>query len=200
MRKLARVPALLGLLLSLTACPGRQDRFPHAVMTPQAPVSLPAAALVGDEGKPFALSDLAGKWVWLYFGYTNCPDVCPVAMDFMADEYRRLKAPKAIRVVFVSVDPKRDDPKRVMAFARFHNQDFLGVSGPDAVLATLTHALNASYTLDKPAKPGGNYGVSHTNLIFLLDPQGRQVATYVPGANPGDLAADMNALTAQGAP
>ena len=46
----------------------------------------------------------------------------------------------------------------------------------------------------------GNYGVSHTNLIFPLDPQGRQVATYVPGANPGDLAADMNALGAKGAP
>jgi protein SCO1/2 len=200
MEKLARLSAALGLALALAACPGRQPRFPHAVLTPGAPVTLPAATLVGDAGKPFTLDGLKGKWVWLYFGYTNCPDVCPLAMDYMADEYKRLKDPKAVQVVFVSVDPKRDDPKRVMAFARFHNPAFMGVSGPDPVLASLTHALNASYVLDKPEKPGGNYGVSHTNLIFLLDPQGRQVATYVPGTNPGEMAADMNALVAQGAP
>jgi protein SCO1/2 len=200
MRTFMRVAAALGLALLTTACPDKQARFPHAVMTPGAPLALPSAALVGEGGKPFALSSLQGRWVWLYFGFTNCPDVCPVAMDFMADEYKRLKNPKAVQVVFVSVDPQRDDPKKLMAFARFHHPAFIGVTGDDATLNTLTHSLNASYVIDKPAKPGGNYGVSHTNLIFLLDPTGRQVATYVPGAKPGDMAADMNALSAQGAP
>ncbi|MDB5096924.1 MAG: hypothetical protein JWM80_1345 [Cyanobacteria bacterium RYN_339] len=200
MGNFARVLTAGGLALMLAACPAGRTRFPHAVMTPAAPLALPAAALVGEGGKPFALSSLQGRWVWLYFGFTNCPDVCPVALDFLADEYKRLKAPKQVQAVFVSVDPKRDDPARLQAFARFHHPAFIGVTGPDPVLAGLTHALNASYVLEKPATPGGEYGVSHTNLIFLLDPQGRQVATYVPGANPGDMAADMNALTAQGAP
>jgi protein SCO1/2 len=190
-------PFVLITLLALAtgACAASTPRFAHAVATPHVPLVLPPVTLIGPDGHDFKLSALAGRWVWLYFGYTNCPDVCPVAMSFLGDEYKRLKHPKAVQALFVSVDPQRDDAKTLMTFAHFHNPTFMGVSGAVPAIDALTHALGASYVIDKPLKPGKSYAVSHTNLIFLLDPQGRQVATYIPGATPGDLAADTDALT-----
>ena len=120
---------VLALALLLAGCGESGSRFPHAVATPATPVALPPAALVGEGGKAFTLSQLNGKWVWLYFGYTNCPDVCPMAMDYMGAEYKRLKHPERTQVVFVSVDPRRDDPKKLADFAHFHDPHFMGVSG-----------------------------------------------------------------------
>jgi protein SCO1/2 len=193
---LSRVSTFVLALGLLVACnEPAPPRFPHAVMTPAAPIALPAVDLIGPDGKAFRTSSLAGRWVWLYFGFTNCPDVCPVAMDYMAGEYKHLKRTAPVQVLFVSVDPRRDDPKKLATFAHFHNPAFMGVTGEQAALETLTKALAASYVIEKPKQPGGDYGVSHTNLIFLIDPQGRHVATYVPGANPGTLADDTDALT-----
>lgn len=195
MRSIGRLIIPFMVISLMAGCGNQKPRFPHAVQTPAMPVALPTPALVGPDGKPFTVAALAGRWVWLYFGYTNCPDVCPVAMSFMADEYKRLKHPEQVQVLFVSVDPKRDDPKRLADFAHYHDPRFMGVSGPRPAIDALAHAVNAAYVIDKPEKPGGGYAVSHTNLIFLVDPQGRQVATYVPGATPGELAADTDGLT-----
>jgi protein SCO1/2 len=165
-------------------------------MTPS-PKPLPSAALVHGDGKQAAAALLQGHWTWLYFGYANCPDVCPAALDFASREYRKLERPERVRVVFVSVDPARDRAPKLKQFVEFYHPTFTGVTANAATIDTLTRAVGASYVIDKPATPGGSYTVSHSNMVFALDPEGRLVAVYVPEGKPGALAEDFNRLTAK---
>ena len=182
--------------LGACAGPGDEPTFPHAAMTPS-PKPVPSAALVQGDGQPAAPDLVTGRWTWLYFGYANCPDVCPVALDFAAREYRKLTHPDRVRVVFVSVDPARDRAPKLTQFVQFYHPAFTGVTADAATIDTLTRAVGASYVIDKPATPGGSYTVSHSNMVFALDPQGRLVAVYVPEGTPGALAEDFNRLTAK---
>lgn len=193
----SRLTAALALALSLGACaqsaPSDKPVFPHAAITP-APAALPALSLENSAGKPATLAAYKGKWVWLYMGYTSCPDVCPAAMSYLAHEYKLLKQPADVQGVFVSVDPKRDTPQKLGTWAHFYDPHFVGLTGSKAAIAALAKPLGFGYNFDPPDK-NGFYGVEHSNLVFVLDPQGRYVATYVPGLHPGTMAQDFNALT-----
>ena len=187
--------AVLLLGSGLAACqPDAPRLFPHALVTPS-PRPLPTVDLVGMDGRAFATSALAGRWVWLYFGYARCPDVCPTAMIARAAEYKRLTTPARVAVVFVSVDPANDTPAKLTQFATFYEPAFLAVTGKKAMIDTLAHAVSAGYVIDSPA-PGRKpteTRISHSNLVFVVDPEGRYVASYAPGAPAGDLAADTQA-------
>lgn len=187
------LPALLLAGLLFAGC--AQDptpRYPNAIMTPS-PRPLPAVPLRTASG-PIKASEITGRWTWVYFGFGHCPDVCPAAMEALAAELKRLKHPERVRPLFISVDPARDTPERLGRFVRFFDPRIEWATGEHADLGALTRALGAAYVLESPDKPGGNYNVSHSNLIFVLDPQGRHVATYAPGAKSGRLASDFDAL------
>jgi protein SCO1/2 len=188
---------LAAVLLLGAGCAGTGEakRFPNAILTPEPPKAVPAVRLVTGDGKPAPKDLLEGHWTWLYFGFANCPDVCPLALEYATREYEKLRNPKAVKVVFVSVDPARDRSPKLAEFVTFYHRDFVGVTGERTDLDALTKALGASYVIEQPKKPGGGYNVSHTNLVFVLDPQGRWVATYVPGATPGAMTKDFDALT-----
>jgi protein SCO1/2 len=200
------LPGLLALSLSaLVGCPqeGPKD-FPHAILTPE-PSALPSVTLVKADGKPFSTDTLKGGWTWVYFGFANCPDVCPEAMSFMSDEYKRLKHPDKVTPLFVSVDPKRDTPEKLRQYAKYYNPKIQAATGEKAEIDRFAKALGAAYVIDPPRPNGASekhnaagkeYNVSHTNLVFVLDPQGRMVAVYVPGVKAGDMAEDFDRLTA----
>jgi protein SCO1/2 len=116
-------------------------------------------------------------------------------MDYMASEYKRLARPEAVAPVFVSVDPNRDDAKALKTYTAYYGPEFIGVSGDKATLDAMTHAVGAGYVIEPPQKPNGDYNVSHTNLIFVLDPDGRLVAGYVPDSQPGQMAKDFDGPT-----
>ncbi|HEY9721489.1 MAG TPA: SCO family protein [Oscillatoriaceae cyanobacterium] len=193
----SRLTTALALALLLGACAQSastdKPQFPHAAITP-APVAVPALSLENTAGKLTSLDQFKGKWVWLYMGYTSCPDVCPAAMSYLAHEYKLLKNPILVQGVFVSVDPKRDTPKKLGEWAHFYDAHFVGLTGDKTTIAAIAKPLGFGYSFDPPDKTGF-YGVEHTNLVFVLDPQGRYVATYVPGDQPGMMAQDFNALT-----
>ena len=186
-----------GVLLGCAGEPDEGPRHPHALMTPTPPKPLPSAALVHRDGKPAASDLFQGHWTWLYVGYASCPDVCPVAMEFASREYRKLKAPERVRVVFLSVDPGRDRAPKLGQFVGFYHPDFVGVTADKPTIDALCQAVGASYVIDPPPKPGAAYTVSHSNLVFALDPQGRLAAVYAPGQTPGQLAEDFDRLTAK---
>lgn len=169
-------PLLLAALL-LAGCPQEaRPAFPHALTTPE-PRPVPLTGLKGAQG-------LAGNWVWLYLGYASCPDVCPTTLDKLAAEYRQLKHPEKVRVLFVSVDPGRDSAATVVKAAAFHHPAFQGAVGDRPALDALTAALGTHY-----GAQGGK--VTHPDLVYVLDPQGRAVASYLPGE---PIAQDFNAM------
>lgn len=197
MRPIRAFAGCLLLAALVGGCGPEQPKkpFPHAVLTPEPPKAVPAVKLVDGSGKPAPADLLKGQWTWLYFGFTNCPDVCPLAMEYAAAEYKAMKHPKGVRVVFVSVDPKRDRSAKLEPFVDFYHKDFMAVTGDEPALGALTKAVGATYVIDPPKQPGStDYTVSHTNMVFVLDPEGRWTACYVPGAEPGAMAKDFDAL------
>lgn len=132
--------------------------------------------LVGAGNKTLGLDDLKGKWSFIFFGYTHCPDICPVTLDVMGKAFRLLKNTPAvssdIQGVFISVDPKRDTPEQLKNYVSYFNSEFLGVTGSKAQLDAFTRQIGVLYTLHTE-KSQEDYVVSHNSTIFLIDPQGR---------------------------
>lgn len=176
------------LALWLAGC-AHEPAFPHALLTPSEPRTLPALALVDERGQRFDPGQ-AHRWLWVYFGYTHCPDVCPATLGRLAGAYQALKRPDDVRVLFVSVDPRRDTPAVLARTVRYFDPAFRGATGDRAALDAFTGALGARYA-DEPKG-----GVEHSDLVFVVDPQGRAVATYP--SDPAGLQADFAAIEASG--
>lgn len=126
------------------------------------------------EGNPhFTAKDLRGKAVLVYFGYTHCPDVCPMTMARLSGVVRTL-GPLAddARILFISVDPKRDTPKLVSTYAHAFSPQAIGVTGTPGQIEHLAKIYRVAYQAQKPDAEG-NYVVLHSKAVFLFDQQGR---------------------------
>lgn len=163
------------------------------------PRALPAAELVDESGAPFRPADFAGRWSFLYFGYTYCPDVCPLTLVELAALKKRLADERVAATAdyyLVSVDPKRDTPARLREYVAYFDADFRGLTGSPDALAAL--ALSADSVFDVPeGEPGDNYLVSHSSNVVLLDPNGRVHAIFTPPHDPATLAADFTKVAAR---
>jgi protein SCO1/2 len=166
------------------------------------PRPLPAVELVDDNDERFEASRFAGHWSFLYFGYTYCPDICPLALVELAAVKERLAAAeRAVDVEYylVSVDPQRDTPARLKEYVRYFDDSFRGLTGPHDALFALARAAESLYFIP-PGQDADNYLVSHSNNFALLDPSGRIRAIFTPPHTPEQLAADFLAIVAQSAP
>lgn len=113
-----------------------------------------------------------GKIVLLYFGYTNCPDVCPITLAKLGKAVAALgDDADRVRVVFVSVDPARDRP-RLASYARYFGSEVVGLTGSEDQLRALTKRYRVTYSLGK-ADEDGNYEVSHSSGVFIFDAAGK---------------------------
>jgi protein SCO1/2 len=158
--------------------------LPDQVMTVLAePKPLTDFALTDDRNRPFGPESLKGKWSFLFFGFTYCPDVCPTTLATLA-RARDAIAKNAlgaddVQFVFVSVDPNRDTASGLRQYVRAFDPSFVGVTGDDAQLARLAGQLGAVYRVE--ITPGvENYPVSHSAAVYLLDPRARHHAVDTP--------------------
>jgi len=158
----------------------------QAVLWP-APRQLTAFELPEAGGKGLNLSRLADKWTLLFFGYTNCPDVCPMALSVMKAVYDDLAEYPQIQaktqVVFVSVDPDRDSPAHVAEYVTYFDKSFIGVTGSAEAINGLAKQMSAGYIKEKP-EDDGSYQVSHTGSIYLIGPKQRIQGAFSPPHKP----------------
>jgi protein SCO1/2 len=144
--------------------------------------------LIGDDGKPRELADFRGKVVALYFGYTRCPDVCPITMATLGQAVRLLDDDGArVQTLFVTVDPKHDRPKTLAKYVRSFDKNFLGLYGDRAAVARTA----AEFKVEA--------GEHHSIPVFLFDPSGRLRLVARPEASAESLAHDIRLLLAQSA-
>lgn len=153
--------------------------------------------LLDHNRKPFTLDNLKGQWTFLFFGYTHCPDVCPVAMGMLSEVFNKLHEAKSpamdgTKGVFITVDPQRDTPEHLKQYVLYFNPEFLGVTGSKQQIKEFTKQIGALYFMEAdfkdPEKPAQtppeekttdtSYQVSHTTAFFLLDPLGRLVGIF----------------------
>jgi protein SCO1/2 len=143
------------------------------------PRSLAPFSLVDQRGNAFTNASLLGHWSLLFFGYTSCPDVCPVTLSALAQAETKLshEGPKKLfddlQVYFVSVDPDRDDAATIERYVGAFSPRFVGVSGTQEALAAFAQQLNVAF-MKVPDNKGG-YAVDHTGNIVVIDPKGRYV-------------------------
>lgn len=167
----------------------------HATLFAE-PRALPAFALVDDAGAPFVPERLVGHWTFLFFGFVNCPDVCPTTLATLADVRRQVAREPGTRppeVVMVSVDPGRDTPAVLARYVAHFDPSFTGATGDAAAIRTLTDALGVAVAVGEP-DADGNYAVDHTAALFLVDPEGRFAALFNTPHEAGAIARDYRAI------
>ncbi|HXG80488.1 MAG TPA: SCO family protein [Sphingomicrobium sp.] len=135
--------------------------------------------LTASDGRPFPSSRLNGKPAAIFFGFTHCPDVCPVTLARLAKLRRRLgKGDDAYSIVFVSVDPERDTPEAVANYLTLFDTPVVGLTGTPAQVEQVKKQFGI-YSR-KVEQPGGGYSVDHTAAVMLMDKNGQFVATISP--------------------
>jgi protein SCO1/2 len=135
--------------------------------------------LTASDGRPFPSSRLAGKPAAIFFGFTHCPDVCPVTLARMAKLRRQLgKGDDALSIVFISVDPERDTPAAIRDYVGLFDTPVVGLTGTPAQVEQVKKQFGI-YSR-KVEQPGGGYSVDHTAAVMLMDKNGQFVATISP--------------------
>jgi len=165
---------------------------------PQTATVLPAAQPLADvrfldkAGNETHLRDFQGNFTLLFFGFTNCPDVCPLTLSMLAQVRAELmsRAPRLTpRVLFVSVDPNRDTPERIAGYLNGFDPEFAGVTASDAELAPLLKQLGVA--VEKHEHGGANYNVVHNSAIYVLDENAEWIAVSTGPHDPQVLASDF---------
>ena len=144
---------------------------------------LTAFALTDHKNRVFDLASLKGKWSFLFFGFTHCPDVCPTTLAVLArardNIAKNALGAEDIQFVFISVDPNRDTASKLRQYVDYFDSSFIGVTGDNAQIGNLAGQLGAAYQV--AIAPGTeNYRVTHTTAVFLVDPRARYHAVFTP--------------------
>lgn len=175
MPRLAHAFAIV-LSLALAACSPGQS----------VPPPLEGASIGGDfslidkAGKPVRFHDFAGKYRIVYFGYTFCPDACPLDVQKMMQGYAKFtkaepEVAARVQPLFISIDPARDTPQAVGEFAAAFSPKLIGLTGSEAQVAEASKMFKGFFSKGEPTKDGG-YLMDHTRIAYLMDPAGKPLA------------------------
>lgn len=151
------------------------------------PIDLQMFRLDSTLGKPLDAAYLANKWTFVALGYTTCPDVCPFMLGNLAAVEAEIAAahPQVSLpgVVFISVDPERDDLETLTEYVRHFSASFVGATGSRVAIDDFMKTVGAFYRLGRKDKDG-DYLVDHSALIYLIDPKARIAAKFEPPLDP----------------
>ncbi|MFC4298755.1 MAG: SCO family protein [Castellaniella sp.] len=150
--------------------------------------------MVDTTGRQRTLADYRGKVLMVFFGYTQCPDVCPTAMA-QASQVMELLGDKArdVRVLMVSVDPARDTPDVLAAYVQAFDPSFIGLTGTPEQLDKTARSFKAFYAKEAGPSPD-HYAMNHSSAFYLLDREGEARALLGPSLTPEDMAHDIKLL------
>jgi protein SCO1/2 len=169
------------------------------------PVAVPP--LLDADARAFDPERLKGRWSVVFFGFTSCPDVCPITLQVLSEVARHPAsgilegasgipestsgAPAgATQIVFVSVDPQHDTPKRMKSYLANFDKRFIGLTGTREALDSFAAGLGAG------SERFGSGGIDHSTSLFVLDPKGRLAGVMLRPADPARIVADLNTLRA----
>ncbi len=154
--------------------------------------------LTDQDNRPVTADDYRGNIVLLYFGYTNCPDVCPTTLATLSAVLRKVgpNAAARMRVLFVTVDPARDTPSVLKRYVAFFGPQFVGLRGDDGELTSLTKRYRVAFHREPPDH-NGYYAVDHSSAIFIFDASGRARLLAQEGEGAQTIAQDLQRLASR---
>jgi protein SCO1/2 len=192
---------LLFSLVSLAGCEaGKPPVRPEDLRGPRLTRAIPrpGLTLTHSDGRPLDFrADTRGTLTFLFFGYTHCPDVCPLHMANLAAALRELPEAQAkqVRVVFVTTDPERDTPERLTSWLANFDSTFIGARGSPQVLEAAQRSLGMPVaSRDAQVPDSGGYTVSHGAHLWAFTPDDSAHVVYPMGMGREVLAADIPLL------
>lgn len=186
---------VLGIAVAAAALQARPPEFYATVYEPQTAAEFSLPRLGGEQ---FHLRDLRGKVVLLFFGYTNCKETCPTIMANLAQAMAQLGADAArVQVVYITVDPQRDTPEKVQQYTSGFAPSFIGLSGSPSELETVWKDYGIYREVALP-DVSGNYEITHTARVTVIDPQGNLQLSINPDASWQDILHDLQLLLDEG--
>lgn len=152
-------------------------------------------SLTDHTGKPRTLQDFRGKLVVVFFGYTQCPDVCPTTMAKMATVMKELgPASKDVQVLFITLDPERDTQELLNAYVPAFHPSFIGLRGDAEATARTAKEFKVFYSKTPSGDDPKNYTVDHMTGSYVFDREGRVRLLVRHEAEPGAIASDLRQL------
>src|SRR5438132_185602 len=193
MRRLVHA-TLLVLAASACGAPGcRRSEPPAAVRAEPRPAFGGDFALTNQDNQPFHLADVRGRPVLLFFGYTSCPDMCPLTMSRIGGALERVgSAASEMVTLFVSLDPARDTPAVLKEYVGSFKTPLIGLTGTEPEVARVASIYHASSQVVPTGTP--NYLVNHTSAIFLIDRRGKLRQYFKYDETPETLARALRAV------
>jgi len=153
---------------------GLQQQLRNSLVFPDDFKSVPTFSLLNQHGDTVSDELLKGQWNLIFFGFTHCPDVCPLTLSTVrqaVDEIREDAGIPDPQVVFVSVDPKRDTPEKLSQYVAFFDPTYIGLTGELNNIYELTRPMNIVVQFTADEENPESYTVDHTASIFLVDPE-----------------------------
>ena len=184
------VPLWTCLLLSMTAQAAEVEALKAGIFNP--PREAPDFSVRGSDGAPLVLSRYRGKVVVLAFGYTSCPNVCPVTLAVLAQAHRKLGAQGSqVQVIYLTVDPERDSAERLKQYLAAFDSTFVGGTGTALQMATVRKSYGV--TAEKVGT-GTDYAVAHSSFVYLITREGKLRALMPFGHKADDYVHDISML------
>ncbi|MGF1643836.1 MAG: SCO family protein [Thiotrichales bacterium] len=181
----------VGLCLAVSLSLGAMAEAPRPART------IPDFTLTDQNGEPWSTRDRQGTVTLVSFGYTSCPDVCPLTLQVQAAALRALGDRAGdVRVLFISVDPTRDRPDRVKDYVRYFDSRIVGLTGDKTAIDRVVNHFGATYAIGAETTDGG-YTVEHSANLFVVDRAGRLVTVVPFGLPPEHIARTVRNLLAE---
>ena len=163
--------------------------LPLEKLAGQGVVLLPTArpiddfSLVGPKGSAFTRENLLGQWSFVFFGYTSCPDICPITMSVLGQAERELEKAEKFRGILISVDPYRDDPDTMQRYVEAFSPNFIGVTGKLAQIEQLANQVTIGFEASIDVND-----VEHAPYVVIVDPDGNYAGFIKPPHNANKIA------------
>lgn len=169
--------------------------FKGSVLEPPSPLT--DFELTDTNGQPFHLQDVGGNITLIYFGYTFCPDVCPLTMWDVKKALTDLEGRERVKVIFISVDPERDTPEVLARYLTGFDPEFIGLTDDFEKVQEVMKPFGAFAQKEEATDSAAGYLVSHTARLYLITPQRELLLMYPFGFEPEDLRSDLTYLIQQ---
>lgn len=173
------------------------DTPEHATVLPM-PRELPEFALTSQDGSQFTRESFTGSWHLLFFGFTNCPDICPVTLQQLAMARRRMSEADPDSdlpdIVFISVDPDRDTSDKLRAYTKSFGDNVKGVSGDPAEILKLARALGIYFNVD--GSDPDDYVVEHAAAVIVINKEAEYHSVFGAPHSADAFATDMRRIVA----
>lgn len=198
-----RYVIVIVLIVLLAGCGSSEEKTPTATPLPgtilDPPRDLTDFTLTDHAGESFQLSDLHGKAAVLFFGYTFCPDICPMTLsDFKHVKQELGEDAAKVTFVFVSVDGERDTPERLALYVGAFDPDFIGLTGDEPTMRTVVKDYGVFFQRATFENTEADYLVDHTASSFVVDPDGRLRIVYPYDTDPVIIAQGIQKLLREG--